>query len=165
MDNFQKNAGAVDCPSEVRDSPFDYQENVRAFVAEDTPDIQSRGKKNQLIDYLTENIEYFTTNIEGGTLVLFTSYNDLYRVADKIGPTLEKLAVHSMYKDENYHEWKCCEVLQKRETEYFWHRYFLDGRRRSRAGFVSGHSDKTPIREPYSSYSSGSTGVASSTRT
>ena len=92
MDNFQKNAGAVDCPSEVRDSPFNYQENVRAFVAEDTPDIQSHGKKNQLIDYLTENIEYFTTNIEGGTLVLFTSYNDLYRVADKIGPTLEKIS-------------------------------------------------------------------------
>ena len=82
MDNFQKAAGAKGQPSAIRDSPFNYKENVQAFVAEDSPDALPQGQKQQLIKFLAENIEYFATNIKGGSLVLFTSYKDLYAVAD-----------------------------------------------------------------------------------
>ena len=90
MDNFQDKAGAEDCPTEIRDSPFNYQENVRAFIAEDSPDTLPQGQKHKLVDFLAQNIEYFATGIQGGTLALFTSYNDLYKVADKLGPVLQK---------------------------------------------------------------------------
>lgn len=88
MDNFQRNAGAEDCPTGVRDSPFNYNENVRAYVAEDAPDTLPNANKHELLGFLANNIEYFATNIEGGTLVLFTSYKDLNAVADRIAPKL-----------------------------------------------------------------------------
>ncbi|MBT5378895.1 MAG: ATP-dependent DNA helicase [Opitutae bacterium] len=88
MDNFQKAAGAEEQPSVIRDSPFNYQDKVKAFIAEDSPDPLPQGEKDQLVKFLAENIEYFTSNIKGGSLVLFNSYKDLYAVADILSESI-----------------------------------------------------------------------------
>lgn len=84
MKSFQKRTGSEHLDSEMRDSPFNYLENVRAFVAEDAPDVVPGSNKSELIPFLVENILHFTDGINGGSLVLFTNYRDMYAVADSL---------------------------------------------------------------------------------
>ena len=84
MKTFQKRTGSEHLESEMRDSPFNFQENVRAFVAEDAPDVVHGNPKSELIPYLVENILHFGNSIKGGTLVLFTNYRDMYAVAESL---------------------------------------------------------------------------------
>jgi len=84
MKAFQKRTGAEELETQMRDSPFNFRENVRAFVAEDAPDIDARGDKSSLHHFLKENIVHFAGSIQGGSLVLFTSYRDMYAVAEML---------------------------------------------------------------------------------
>lgn len=89
MESFQKRAGAEGVATGMQDSPFNFEANVRAFVAEDAPDVAGGGDKAALAPYLAKNILNFSTSINGGSLVLFTSYRDMYAVADQIGGEME----------------------------------------------------------------------------
>jgi ATP-dependent DNA helicase DinG len=89
MESFQKKAGAEGLSTGMQDSPFNFEANVRAFVAEDAPDVAGGGDKGALVPYFARNILHFATGIRGGTLVLFTSYREMDAVADKLEGKLE----------------------------------------------------------------------------
>lgn len=85
FDRFCKLIGADAVTAKAEDSPFDYQRNTRMFVARDCPDPRQEDRKPYL-DHLTELIFRCSECIEGGTLVLFTNFSDLRKVAEAIEP-------------------------------------------------------------------------------
>lgn len=85
IEPFQQRAGAGDANTGVEHSPFDFERNMRVYIAEDMapPTAQdARLDLKGLIDY----IQYCTLKVAGGSLVLFTSYNDMRQAAAALGP-------------------------------------------------------------------------------
>ncbi len=85
MEAFQARLGAEELTAAIEHSPFDFNRNLRAFVATDIPAPtrdQARLDLNALVDY----IRYCTLATDGGTLVLFTSYADLRHAAGELEP-------------------------------------------------------------------------------
>lgn len=66
-------------------SPFDFERNIRVFAASDVPPPTRENARLDLA-YLSEMVGYCALACTGGTLVLFTSYADMNRVADTTGP-------------------------------------------------------------------------------
>ena len=77
---FQNKVGAQEAEVRTVTSPFDYENNVQTFVATDAPE-PSRDASDAYVQYLAKMITQCATQIKGGTLVLFTSYHDMRRVA------------------------------------------------------------------------------------
>ena len=80
---FQQRIGASDARAVVVQSPFDFARHMRVYVAADVPLPSPQGARlaiESLIDY----IRFCTLSAKGGTLVLFTSYNDMRLVADAL---------------------------------------------------------------------------------
>lgn len=90
MDNFQKQAGATKVPSAIEDSPFDFPRNMSVFVARDIP-LPSRDQAQLSLEVLADYILFCIARVSGGTLVLFTSYHDMQKIAARIGPELTRL--------------------------------------------------------------------------
>ena len=80
MDGFVSKIGADEAEQFICDSPFDYNKNMRAFIATDAPDVEkSTGKLDS--DYLSRVCKKLCEKVRGGTLILFTSYADLNKTA------------------------------------------------------------------------------------
>lgn len=81
MESFKKKVGAFTEHAYQETSPFDYERNLRIFIASDSPALQPG---NQRLDkaFLIDSIRFCVEQTEGGSLVLFTSYQDLNAVAD-----------------------------------------------------------------------------------
>jgi len=80
---FQQRIGAQDVRATAVSSPFDYERNMRVYVAADVPlpsPKDARLALNVLIDY----VRFCTLRTRGGSLVLFTSYSDMRQVADAL---------------------------------------------------------------------------------
>lgn len=80
MENFQKQAGALAVPTAIEDSPFDFERNMRVYVARDVP-LPTREQAQLSTEVLADYILFCSRRVPGGTLVLFTSYTDLQKVA------------------------------------------------------------------------------------
>jgi len=89
LENFKNKVGAYGAEGIVKDSPFDYKNNVRVYVAGDAPYPDLKNPKAHL-EWLTEMVTYCTLKVSGGSLVLFTSYNDMNAVADKLEGICDK---------------------------------------------------------------------------
>ncbi len=80
---FQKRIGAEGERAELVESPFDYENNTRIYIASDipSPTIEDSNQSiNAVIDYL-----WFCINKNiGGSLALFTSYSDLRKAGDAL---------------------------------------------------------------------------------
>jgi ATP-dependent DNA helicase DinG len=87
IEPFQRRIGAEDVRAAVARSPFDYERHMRVYAASDIP-LPSPREARLALDALADYIEYCTLRVPGGSLVLFTSYHDMRRVADAIGPAL-----------------------------------------------------------------------------
>jgi len=80
MNSFREKIGALGVEAEQVNSPFDFESNMRIFIASDAP--PPSGKSARLdTDFLSDAISYCTLQIQGGSLVLFTSYTDMRQVA------------------------------------------------------------------------------------
>ncbi|MBI2812852.1 MAG: ATP-dependent DNA helicase [Opitutae bacterium] len=66
-------------------SPFDFERNMRVYVAADVPPPSPKGAKLAL-DILADYIGFCTERVRGGSLVLFTSYTDMRAVAQTLEP-------------------------------------------------------------------------------
>lgn len=80
MSIFQKRSGAEGITAAIEESPFDFERNVKIFIARDVPPptrAEARLATDALIDYIT----FCVSRVPGGTLVLFTSYADMQRIA------------------------------------------------------------------------------------
>lgn len=83
IEPFQVRVGAEAARAAVVQSPFDFERNMRAFVAADVP-LPSPGEAKLAIASLIDYIRFCALQVPGGTLVLFTSYHDMRQVADAL---------------------------------------------------------------------------------
>jgi len=83
IEPFRQRIGATDVRSAVAHSPFDFERNVRVFVAGDVP-LPSPRDARLALDVLIDYVRFCTLRTSGGSLVLFTSYADMRQVADAL---------------------------------------------------------------------------------
>jgi ATP-dependent DNA helicase DinG len=87
MEPFQRRTGAENATTLIEESPFDFERNMRVFVAADVspPNAQdARLDLQGLIDYL----DFCIRRVPGGSLVLFTSHRDLRAAGEALQPVL-----------------------------------------------------------------------------
>lgn len=85
IEPFAARMGADDARAVVVKSPFDFERNMRVYVARDVP-LPSPQEAKLALDVLTDYIEFCIGRVKGGTLVLFTSYNDMRAIAGTLEP-------------------------------------------------------------------------------
>lgn len=85
IEPFQERIGAQHVKTAVEHSPFDFERKMRVFVAADIP-LPSPQEARLALDALIDYIDFCTRRTKGGTLVLFTSYFDMKRVAEVMEP-------------------------------------------------------------------------------
>ncbi len=84
---FQERAGAGAARARIVTSPFDFERNMRVFIAADIPSPSTAGARLAL-DELVDWVGFCVGRVGGGSLVLFTSHGDLRHVADALQPAL-----------------------------------------------------------------------------
>ncbi|MDQ8205092.1 helicase C-terminal domain-containing protein [Pelagicoccus sp. SDUM812003] len=80
MKPFQLKVGAEHEQAESVDSPFDYENHTRIYVATDVP-APSPQDASRSVEVLTDYVRFCVSKVSGGSLVLFTSYAVLKQVA------------------------------------------------------------------------------------
>lgn len=99
MQSFAQKVGAAGHWTEIEGSPFDYAKNMQVYVASDCPQPTRGGyvrdraqlpEPSNYIKYLADMVQFCAQRVQGGTLVLFTSYNDLNQVANAIARPLHE---------------------------------------------------------------------------
>lgn len=89
MEHFKTQSGSQNAASQAVASPFDYPQKMKIFVASDSPE-PTRDKSRLNIEWLVSTIAFTANQVSGGTLALFTGYQDMYAVADIIEPLLRQ---------------------------------------------------------------------------
>jgi len=80
IEPFAARIGADSAEAVAVKSPFDFDRNMRVFVATDVP-LPTPKEAKLALDTLTDYIRFCTEHVRGGSLVLFTSYTDMRAVA------------------------------------------------------------------------------------
>ncbi|HMJ88220.1 MAG TPA: helicase C-terminal domain-containing protein, partial [Candidatus Acidoferrum sp.] len=70
-------------------SPFDYERQMKLYVASKMPDPRERGYTDALI----ENVEKFIRQTHGKAFVLFTSYKLMQEVGERMQPFFDKIGL------------------------------------------------------------------------
>jgi len=86
---FARKVGAENATLLQVGSPFDYERQMKVFVAAKMPDPRDQGYTTALI----ENIERFLRQTHGKAFVLFTSYKLMQEVAERMQPTFDRIGV------------------------------------------------------------------------
>ncbi|MDO4558678.1 MAG: helicase C-terminal domain-containing protein [Planctomycetia bacterium] len=83
---IQNQLGLTQCRSMSFDSPFDYRRQARLILAKDVPDPVASSSAYEPV--VSERIRGYLDAYgdEGGTFVLFTSYDLMHRVAERLTP-------------------------------------------------------------------------------
>ncbi|MEY4004982.1 MAG: hypothetical protein RLZZ221_1078 [Verrucomicrobiota bacterium] len=82
---FAVRVGAEEARAEIVRSPFDYERNMRVYVASDVP-LPSPQEARLALDVLADYVDFCVARVNGGTLVLFTSYSDMRAIAATLAP-------------------------------------------------------------------------------
>ena len=82
---FAARIGADEARAVEVKSPFDFERNMRVFVAGDVP-LPSATEAKLALDVLADYVGFCTERVRGGSLVLFTSYTDMRAVAVALEP-------------------------------------------------------------------------------
>ncbi|MEO7413392.1 MAG: helicase C-terminal domain-containing protein [Opitutaceae bacterium] len=77
--------GADDARAVIVKSPFDFERNMRIYVAADVP-LPSPQEAKLALEVLGDYIAFCVGRVHGGSLVLFTSYSDMRAVALALEP-------------------------------------------------------------------------------
>jgi ATP-dependent DNA helicase DinG len=83
IEPFQQRIGGPDVRAAVEKSPFDFERHMRVFAATDIP-LPSPKDARLALDALTDYIRFCALRVPGGSLVLFTSYNDMRAAAQML---------------------------------------------------------------------------------
>jgi ATP-dependent DNA helicase DinG len=90
MAPFAARVGAASARAEIAGSPFDFERNMRVYVAADVPPPSLQDPRAS-IGALADYVGFCCARVRGGSLVLFTSYRDMQAVAAIVGPLLTGL--------------------------------------------------------------------------
>ena len=74
---FIESTGCKNVKDVVVKSPFDYEFSMHIKIFEDCPEPMSQ-ERSRYLKYLLRSIDSLASSIEGGTLALFTNYQDLH---------------------------------------------------------------------------------------
>ncbi len=85
IEPFAARMGADDARAVVVKSPFDFERNMRVYIAGDVP-LPSPQEAKLALDVLADYIAFCTGRVRGGSLVLFTSYTDMRAIAATLEP-------------------------------------------------------------------------------
>jgi ATP-dependent DNA helicase DinG len=85
IEPFAERMGAESARTVIAKSPFDYERNMRVYVASDVP-LPSAQEAKLALDVLADYIEFCVQRVRGGSLVLFTSYSDMRAIAGQLEP-------------------------------------------------------------------------------
>ncbi len=85
IEPFQERIGAEEARAVVVASPFDYERHLRVYVAADVP-LPSPADARLALEALIDYLEFCTLRVAGGSLVLFTSHQDMRRCAEVLTP-------------------------------------------------------------------------------
>jgi len=85
---LRKVGGETATPLQVG-SPFDYERQMKMFVAAKMPDPRDRGYADALI----ENVKHFVRMTHGKAFVLFTSYRLMQEVGERMAPFFQELGL------------------------------------------------------------------------
>lgn len=85
IEPFALRLGADGAQATVVKSPFDFDRNMRVFIASDVP-LPSPNEAKLALDVLADYVGFCTERVRGGSLVLFTSYTDMRAVAATLEP-------------------------------------------------------------------------------
>jgi ATP-dependent DNA helicase DinG len=85
MAPFAARIGAAAALAKIAESPFDFERNMRVFVAADVPPPSLQDARAS-IDALADYVGFCCSRVRGGSLVLFTSYRDMQAVAALAAP-------------------------------------------------------------------------------
>lgn len=88
IEPFQQRVGAEKARAAVELSPFDFERHMRVCIATDVP-LPSPQEARLALDVLADYIDFCTRRTKGGSLVLFTSYADMRKVAEQLEPIYE----------------------------------------------------------------------------
>ena len=100
-DHFRRAVGADHAMEGIVASPFDYEKNVTIRIAVDCPEPMGKDRLPYL-NYLVESIHVSASQIQGGTLSLFTNYADLRHCYDVLRPRWQKLGRSIYAQGEGY---------------------------------------------------------------
>ncbi|MBE7538548.1 MAG: ATP-dependent DNA helicase [Opitutaceae bacterium] len=89
LEPFAQRIGAQGARAVSVASPFDYERNMRVYIAADMP-LPSRQEARLALDALTDYVGFCVRKVSGGTLVLFTSYSDMRAVAQSLADELRE---------------------------------------------------------------------------
>lgn len=85
IEPFQHRAGAEGAATVVERSPFDFERQMRVFIAEDMAPPSSEGARLD-VAALADYVAFCSLRNPGGSLVLFTSHADLRAVSERLAP-------------------------------------------------------------------------------
>ena len=85
IEPFAERMGAESARTVIVKSPFDFERNMRVYVASDVP-LPSPREAKLALDVLADYIDFCSQRVRGGTLVLFTSYTDMRAIATTLEP-------------------------------------------------------------------------------
>ena len=83
IDSFAEKIGAPGATAEQRNSPFHYEKQMRIYIATDIP-APTRSDSTVYLDYLANSIAFCALRVDGGNLVLFTSYLEMHGVSKRV---------------------------------------------------------------------------------
>jgi ATP-dependent DNA helicase DinG len=86
---FARKVGAEKATLLQVGSPFDYERQMKLYVAAKMPDPRDGGYSEALV----KNIEHFVRQTHGKAFVLFTSYRLMQEVAERMQPVFDKLGL------------------------------------------------------------------------
>ncbi len=86
---FARRVGAEQATLLQVGSPFDYERQMKLFVAKKMPDPRDAGYRDALIDW----IKHFVTLSHGKAFVLFTNFKLMQEVAELMAPFFDQLGV------------------------------------------------------------------------
>jgi ATP-dependent DNA helicase DinG len=86
IEPFRERVGAHAVETLIEKSPFDFERNMRVYLAADVPEPSAAAEGKLALDAITDYVRFCTLAVGGGSLVLFTSYRDLLAVAARLEP-------------------------------------------------------------------------------
>jgi ATP-dependent DNA helicase DinG len=89
LNYFAKRIGASAATLLQVGTPFDYERQMKLFVAKKMPDPREAGYRDALIHW----IEHFVTMTRGKAFVLFTNYKLMREIGDAMRPFFDRLGV------------------------------------------------------------------------